>query len=66
VAYRVEVSDPSPVLPRPAGVDLPTEGGRGLLLEAVTDRWGVEERPAGAGKTVWFECAAKPVGTDGR
>lgn len=64
---RVEVSDPSPVLPRPAGVNLTAEGGRGLLLvEAVTDRWGVEERPAGAGKTVWFECAAKPAGTEGQ
>lgn len=36
---RAEVSDRSPVLPRPAGVDLTAEGGRGLLsAEAVTDR----------------------------
>ncbi|GGT18392.1 hypothetical protein GCM10010271_21890 [Streptomyces kurssanovii] len=64
---RVEVSDASPVLPRSARADLTAEGGRGLLLvEALTDRWGTEERPAGSGKTVWFECAAKPAGTGGR
>ncbi|MCX4980600.1 ATP-binding protein [Streptomyces sp. NBC_00572] len=33
------------------------EGGRGLVVvEAVTDRWGAEERAGG--KTVWFECDA--------
>ncbi|WP_328944921.1 hypothetical protein OG259_28955 [Streptomyces sp. NBC_00250] len=33
------------------------EGGRRLVLvEAVTDRWGVDERADG--KTVWFECDA--------
>ncbi|GED87279.1 hypothetical protein TNCT6_43640 [Streptomyces sp. 6-11-2] len=33
------------------------EGGRGLLLvDAVTDKWGVEPRE-GAGKTAWFECS---------
>ncbi|MFE7393701.1 hypothetical protein [Streptomyces sp. NPDC057582] len=41
--------------PPPAG-EL-AEDGRGLLpLAAATDRWGVEELPGGAGKTVWFEC----------
>ncbi|MFG3493891.1 ATP-binding protein [Streptomyces sp. NPDC047928] len=53
---RVEVSDGSerPALPvRP--VDRLGEGGRGLLLvDAVTDRWGVTRLPDG--KTVWFEC----------
>ncbi|MGW2110564.1 ATP-binding protein, partial [Streptomyces sp. NPDC001948] len=35
------------------------EGGRGLVLvDAVTDKWGVEPRPDGRGKTVWFECLA--------
>ncbi|MFJ9039682.1 ATP-binding protein [Streptomyces sp. NPDC102406] len=55
---RVEVGDPDP---RPPVVGEPTqweEGGRGLLLvEAVTDRWGVHPSPPG--KTVWFECDAK-------
>ncbi|WP_329278243.1 ATP-binding protein [Streptomyces sp. NBC_00691] len=33
------------------------DGGRGLVLvEAVTERWGVDERADG--KTVWFECDA--------
>ncbi|MEU2660530.1 ATP-binding protein [Streptomyces sp. NPDC007325] len=52
---RVEVADGvagalHAKVPEPAA-----EGGRGLVLvEGVTDRWGVEER--GDGKTVWFEC----------
>ncbi|WP_328298391.1 ATP-binding protein [Streptomyces sp. NBC_00435] len=57
---RVEVSDgcPAPPLaPRtPGELD---EGGRGLLLvEAVADRWGAD--PNSTGKTVWFECDARP------
>ncbi|GAA4921622.1 ATP-binding protein [Streptomyces coeruleoprunus] len=56
---RVEVSDRDerPALPaRP--YDGLSEGGRGLLLvEAVTDRWGVTRLPDG--KTVWFECDDK-------
>ncbi|MER6097292.1 ATP-binding protein [Streptomyces sp. NPDC001728] len=54
---RVEVSDevPGAVYAKvPAPLD---EGGRGLVLvEAVTDRWGVDERADG--KRVWFECDA--------
>ncbi|MFG2840242.1 ATP-binding protein [Streptomyces zaomyceticus] len=54
---RVEVADgtPGPVRAKAAG---PLDaGGRGLVLvEAVTDRWGVDERADG--KTVWFECDA--------
>ena len=58
---RVEVGDEDAYCPRPArpegtGDEL-DEGGRGLLLvEAVTDRWGVI--PAPGGKTMWFECDA--------
>lgn len=57
---RVEVADNHPHCPRPVrpecGGDL-DEGGRGLLLvEAVTDRWGVMPMPGG--KTMWFECDA--------
>ncbi|MFD5470406.1 ATP-binding protein [Streptomyces sp. NPDC127105] len=54
---RVEVTDGSPQLPAvPLDLSPEAEGGRGLLLvDAVTDRWGVEPR-GGAGKTVWFEC----------
>ncbi|MFD4377716.1 ATP-binding protein [Streptomyces sp. NPDC058486] len=54
---RVEVADGVPGSLH-AKVPAPTaEGGRGLVLvEGVTDRWGVEERRDG--KTVWFECDA--------
>ncbi|MEU7277487.1 ATP-binding protein [Streptomyces sp. NPDC045431] len=57
---RVEVTDglDRPPLPVEAG-DALDEGGRGLVLvEAVTERWGTV--PLAAGKTVWFECDAKP------
>ncbi|MGY3336027.1 anti-sigma regulatory factor (Ser/Thr protein kinase) [Streptomyces filamentosus] len=54
---RVEVAD-GVAGPLHAKVAAPeAEGGRGLVLvEGVTDRWGVEEK--GDGKTVWFECDA--------
>ncbi|RSS53192.1 ATP-binding protein [Streptomyces sp. WAC01280] len=54
---RVEVADsvPGTVIAKLAGPL--EESGRGLaLVEAVTDRWGVDERADG--KTVWFECDA--------
>ncbi|MFB6808103.1 ATP-binding protein [Streptomyces sp. NPDC056387] len=56
---RVEVTDCCPDPVRAARCDGAAlgDGGRGLLLvEAVTDRWGVE--PTAGGKTVWFECDA--------
>ncbi|TQK44185.1 anti-sigma regulatory factor (Ser/Thr protein kinase) [Streptomyces sp. SLBN-118] len=58
---RVEVGDEHPRCPRPVrpgcGGDELDEGGRGLMLvEAVTDRWGVI--PVPGGKTMWFECDA--------
>ncbi|WP_327275403.1 ATP-binding protein [Streptomyces sp. NBC_01224] len=56
---RVEVADASPELPRAVTGDVLDEGGRGLVLvDTVTDRWGVEPRRDGRGKTVWFECLA--------
>jgi anti-sigma regulatory factor (Ser/Thr protein kinase) len=64
-AVRVEVSDGCPRLPVPGCGNLLADSGRGLLLvEAVTDRWGVTQCPTGGGKTVWFECLAKAP--DGR
>ncbi|MFD5032042.1 ATP-binding protein [Streptomyces sp. NPDC058220] len=61
-SLRVEVTDKEPRLPTVKELQDPTElseDGRGLLLiDAVTDRWGVTPRPGG-GKTVWFECEAK-------
>ena len=59
-AVRVEVSDSDARLPVRGSGELFAEGGRGLLLvEAVTDRWGVTPHTTGDGKTVWFECATK-------
>lgn len=52
-ALTVEVSDPSPLLPRPRQAAEEDESGRGLLLvRALADDWGV--RPADEGKTTWF------------
>ena len=51
---RVEVSDASPLAPRPQlAVHPDGEGGRGLLLvDAIASSWGVDLNPEG--KTVWF------------
>lgn len=58
---RVEVTDGAPGLPTLGERDGLAEGGRGLLLvDAVTERWGVVLLGRGGGKTVWFECEAKP------
>ncbi|MBQ0825755.1 ATP-binding protein [Streptomyces tagetis] len=61
VPLRIEVSDSRGEC-RPPGVDrlVPPaplgEAGRGLVLvAALADRWGVRDRPAGPGKTVWAE-----------
>jgi anti-sigma regulatory factor (Ser/Thr protein kinase) len=60
---RVEIADTRSRLPVPATGGALAEGGRGLLLvEAVTDRWGVEPHTDGRGKTVWFECLVKAPG----
>ncbi|MFI9207089.1 ATP-binding protein [Streptomyces sp. NPDC053253] len=54
---RVEVADAVPGAVIAKLADPLDESGRGLaLVEAVTDRWGVDERADG--KTVWFECDA--------
>jgi hypothetical protein len=53
---RIEVSDGRTWPPRPRAVTPDSVGGRGLLLvEALSDRWGVETRAEG--KTVWAEIA---------
>lgn len=60
---RVEVADGCPTVPRVAEGDVLDEGGRGLVLvDAVADKWGVEVRRDGGGKTVWFECLAAAPG----
>ncbi|MEU8626221.1 ATP-binding protein [Streptomyces sp. NPDC048669] len=61
---RVEVADGCPKVPRVVEGDVLDEGGRGLVLvDAVTDKWGVEVRRDGGGKTVWFECRAAAAPT---
>ncbi|MDT0393916.1 MULTISPECIES: ATP-binding protein [Streptomyces] len=60
---RVEVGDDSCVVPAPVGGSGLSEGGRGLVIvDAVSDRWGVVVRPDGRGKVVWFECRAGESG----
>ncbi|GGX24457.1 hypothetical protein GCM10010297_51840 [Streptomyces malachitofuscus] len=58
---RVEVADGSEQLPCvPVGSAPDAESGRGLVLvDAVSEKWGVDPRPWG-GKAVWFECAVAP------
>ncbi|WP_327190563.1 ATP-binding protein [Streptomyces xinghaiensis] len=59
---RLEVSDAGRGIPEvrePADDD---PGGRGLLLvETLSHRWGVREREAGIGKTVWAELKAPDI-----
>ncbi|MEU0145551.1 ATP-binding protein [Streptomyces sp. NPDC006288] len=56
---RIEVSDASGErLPRTSSPGCEAEGGRGLLIvEALSDRWGVTSGPAPR-KTVWAEIDA--------
>ncbi|MEU6239247.1 ATP-binding protein, partial [Kitasatospora sp. NPDC047058] len=55
---RVEVSDPSPVLPVPRHPHDPAlPGGHGLfIVRGTADRWGAE--PHALGKTIWAEVDA--------
>ena len=51
---RVEAADDSPRLPVARHVAPDTTSGRGLeIVEAVTERWGVDEIPDD-GRVVWF------------
>jgi hypothetical protein len=55
------VSDSSPAVPLAITGDPLDDGGRGLVLvNAVTDGWGIVKRWDGSGKTVWFECLTPP------
>ena len=57
-AVRFEVRDTGAALPAVRPPSETSLNGRGLsLLDAVADRWGVEQRTPrrGPGKVVWFE-----------
>ncbi|QNE74936.1 ATP-binding protein [Streptomyces finlayi] len=59
---RLEVSDAGAGRPEVQRAGELDATGRGLLLvEALAHRWGVDERPAGIGKTVWAELLAPGV-----
>ena len=37
------------------------EGGRGLrIVDLLSQRWGVENRPGGRGKSTWFTVSVGP------
>ncbi|MCT6780566.1 ATP-binding protein [Streptomyces sp. CS7] len=56
VRLRAAVHDPSDQEPREQGASRSRTSGRGLrLVDELSDRWGVETDPAGAGKAVWTE-----------
>ncbi|MGC5531833.1 ATP-binding protein [Streptomyces sp. SR-10] len=55
------MADSGPGLPLAITGDPLDEGGRGLVLvDAVTDAWGIIKQWDGSGKTVWFECLTPP------
>lgn len=51
---RIEARDASPEVPRPPCVDAPTRHRGLLLVEDLSDEWGVDVQD-GDGKVVWFE-----------
>ncbi|MFF2405840.1 ATP-binding protein [Streptomyces sp. NPDC058092] len=56
---RLEVSDAGEGRPRMRRPGTLETSGRGLqLVDALADRWGVDERRGGIGKTVWAELLA--------
>ncbi|MFF4759130.1 ATP-binding protein [Streptomyces sp. NPDC001292] len=58
---RISVADANDTLPTPREASPEDESGRGLaLVETLADDWGTEHRPAGIGKTVWFELELGP------
>jgi anti-sigma regulatory factor (Ser/Thr protein kinase) len=58
---RIEVHDASPHGPQPRTPDWLDESGFGLLLvDALADKWGVEQ--TAQGKAVWAELDARPGG----
>ncbi|NYI06129.1 ATP-binding protein [Allostreptomyces psammosilenae] len=54
---RLEVSDGSPVAPRPRTPHrIGSPGGHGMyIVERLSHAWGVQEHDDGSGKTVWAD-----------
>ncbi|GGU38284.1 ATP-binding protein [Streptomyces violascens] len=62
---QVEVADSSPMPPRGLNAGPEDENGRGLLMvQLVSDQWGVRERSCGRGKWTWAFLA--PARTESR
>lgn len=60
---RVEVTDEGLGDPRIHSPAHDGRKGRGLMIvDALSDTWGVEHRPDGEGKTVWFAVRHLPSG----
>jgi anti-sigma regulatory factor (Ser/Thr protein kinase) len=54
-AVRIEVADSGAGQPRIQEPDLRSPSGRGLrIVETLADAWGIEAKPSGGGKSVWF------------
>ncbi|SNR95314.1 Anti-sigma regulatory factor (Ser/Thr protein kinase) [Geodermatophilus pulveris] len=61
---RISVADGSALRPVVRDLQVSAQRGRGMrLVEAIADRWGIEER--GDGKCVWFELAPPGFADDG-
>ncbi|RPK85412.1 MULTISPECIES: ATP-binding protein [Streptomyces] len=61
-SLRLEVSDAGRGRPRVRWPGELETGGRGLLIvDALAFCWGVKERPAGIGKTIWAEVVTPAV-----
>jgi anti-sigma regulatory factor (Ser/Thr protein kinase) len=58
---RIEVHDASPDRPEQRTPDPDACGGRGLVLvAALADTWGIDNRRDGPGKLVWAELSLQP------
>jgi anti-sigma regulatory factor (Ser/Thr protein kinase) len=58
-AIRVEVEDPSSLVPSPRNAGVDAVSGRGLtIVDGLARSWGVE--PGIRGKRVWFEVDREP------
>jgi anti-sigma regulatory factor (Ser/Thr protein kinase) len=53
---KVTVVDDSIIEPQPRSASPTDVGGRGLhIVDYLAARWGIEWRPEGTGKAIWFE-----------